>query len=335
MNRKHLNWFIGGVLFGAAACVNALLIANWPILGSSKQDSAPIDTPLFQEVTRLNQENQALKDEIASLKSDLEQTARIAEPNFPAPPSGPPDFIPNTPPPSGPPPNFQEMVMRARENQFNNQMTQLKAALGLTDDQLALLDDAVAQFLDRNNGNPMGLFGLGALAENGALRQILDPIMSPDQQSALGDYMETERGNQVEILTNAQLMQLQAMVNLSETQKDQAFARFAELAEARIDQQIESGDGAGTRSTRAATMFQDNSAAMEDILTPEQMQVYQQAMEQQRRMVEQFRQQAGQGSPGGNSGSGTMTIVMPGGGTGNSSEGSPPESSEETPSPNP
>lgn len=320
MKNKTLQWFLAGALLGAVVCANIYIFFLAPKPAEPQEFTLPPPVPPVARLEALEKENELLKKQLAELEKKLE--ARNTPVNLPPPPSRPPDFRPDSPPPSGPPPNFEEMVKRARNRQFDNQMRQLKSALGLTDNQLALLDEAVAAYLDRNDGNPAGLLGLGAMAEGGQMRQILDPLMSPDQEASLGEYMATERGNQIEIMTNAQLMQLQSLVSLSEEQKDQAFSRFAEMAEARVDEQLAGGDMPGGQAARVNAFFQDNAAAMETILTPEQMEIYQQAMEQQRQMVEQFRRRA-EGNSGSPGNPGTPPPILAPGSSGSEDDATP------------
>lgn len=285
------HWFFAGLVLGLALFANLyfFFLKDLPT-----PEAEPYSDPFAEDILmQLQTENDRLREETESLRARL----REAENQVAAarPPTTPPNFTPGPPPAGGPPADFRSMVTRAREQRFQNMLLDLKSTLGLTDDQMALLEDGLAGYRE-TQPDLQPLIGLSALREDGAMRRILDPLLSPDQQERLDGYIEDQRANQIEIIANAQLMQLQSMLSLSDEQKDQAFASFARIAEDRVDNPPAAGDGPGPGP---AAFFEQNVEAMREVLTPEQMEIYQRAMEQQRAMVEQFRRrmEAGDNAP--------------------------------------
>ncbi|MCP4847795.1 MAG: hypothetical protein GY899_07610 [Verrucomicrobiaceae bacterium] len=103
----------------------------------------------------------------------------------------------------------------------------------------------------------------------------LATLLDDEQKEAYADYQANQRANMAEARANQDLAALQSMFELDSKQKDQAFDAFAELA--RQDLEVpDSADGI-LNAGRIIKQREKRIAALEPILTAEQMEVYQES----------------------------------------------------------
>lgn len=102
--------------------------------------------------------------------------------------------------------------------------------------------------------------------------------LTADQQKEYESFRAEEKSNALEAVANRELSHLQSMTNLSPEQKDQAFAAFSEIASREFNLPVlEPGKDAEAIKEAVSARWAARQEALREILTPEQMAIYQQA----------------------------------------------------------
>lgn len=184
---------------------------------------------------------------------------------------------------------IQKQIMQQQEKRIERkvaaQLASLKSRLNLTGDQ----ENAIREILKQkeSNSGTAGILSMAisaadsgdvsisnlvggdadgpAIDYDGEIRALLN-----DEQAASYDaYLAERRANSIESQANQRLAQLQQSLDLSPEQKDQAFKIFTETAQNQLSSDREQG----------ASMFttpKEEKEAFRQILSPEQMEVYEQ-----------------------------------------------------------
>ena len=185
----------------------------------------------------------------------------------------------------------------------------LKARLGLTDEQAGSLknmlmenmkdsSDVVLAGMNQEGKRQTPNDELGTLLSlmNGGNDKELDAkvieLLTPEQQQAYAAFQAEQKANKVEVKANKELAKLQNSMSLSAEQKDRAFSVFSQLAAAEWENPV--SPFAAMAVMNAATSLKEHPgfeqlkneaerfkvaqqkrlAAMKEILSPEQYQIY-------------------------------------------------------------
>ena len=107
-------------------------------------------------------------------------------------------------------------------------------------------------------------------------------LLTTEQLAAYDDYQKEEQARMARLAANAELMQLQSQLQLTEEQQDKVFAVLADQALAQYD-----GSQSGPADTlNFRAQYDKRAEAMKDVLTPEQFDRYQKFQEQQVKLIE-------------------------------------------------
>mgnify|MGYP007063703643 CR=1 FL=1 len=176
------------------------------------------------------------------------------------------------------------------EKKINLKLTALSDHLGLRDNQreeirklmVARAEEKRKSFGrifditgEKTNGNEALEIVSHALSAGGkedTFDEDLVTLLDDDQKEAYAGYQADQRANMAEARANQDLAALQSMFELNSDQKDQAFGAFAELAR----QDLEAPDPVDgiLNPGRMIKQREKRIAALEPILTAEQMEVY-------------------------------------------------------------
>ncbi len=170
-------------------------------------------------------------------------------------------------------------------SQHNYEQTKLRLQYiaNLTPEQLELVDQIYAQYFDDMfSPQNRGMVPLG-LESGDPFRERLIPVLSPDQLASLDTYLEEQNWNRIEQQANAQLMNIQSQLVLSENQKDAIFQHYVEAAQlgASSDQPFEASYLERLKQENANTL-----AALEPILDPDQYDMYEAILTQREDLME-------------------------------------------------
>jgi hypothetical protein len=185
----------------------------------------------------------------------------------------------------------------AMQQQVEMQVGALKLRLGLTAEQEAAVRDVLGRYFGRGAEVASKMME-GKLSKDEMRKLHMTPkdldaelkeIFTPEQQAAYEEYQVEQRRTQAEMMANVQLAQMQAMLQLREEQKDAVFDVLYEQAEKQLDPKtmaasVEKGDFRKVlqeQQTRLRT-------ALAEVLTPEQLAIYDKQLESQRDMMKAF-----------------------------------------------
>jgi hypothetical protein len=199
-------------------------------------------------------------------------------------------------------------------------LSTLKTRLGLTDAQAADLKKVLMENMkdpsdmllagmeqegkDQNPKNELDL--LLSMMKGGNDKELdakVVALLSPEQQQAYAAFQAEQKANKVEIKANKELARLQNSMSLSPEQKDKAFGVFSQLATAEIENPVSpfatiammdpgnrmkgqpGYEQIQAEADRYKASQQNRLAAMKELLSPEQFQIYE-AQSQQGNMAE-------------------------------------------------
>ncbi len=112
-------------------------------------------------------------------------------------------------------------------------------------------------------------------------------LLSPDQRGKLAAFESKERQSLAETMANTELSQINAVVDLTEDQKDAVFAKLADLQLELFDPNTSSAVANGeTDPARAVKQVMDRKRqALGGILSPDQMKSYSAQLEMIEKMT--------------------------------------------------
>ncbi len=186
-------------------------------------------------------------------------------------------------------PKMQERAAAKRTKRIDERLAALKASLKLTDDQAAKVREILEKMTPDQGALMGGLMGGGGGRPDAALAEVtkmmrkdwagapelaegLSGVLSPDQQTAYETFRQEQRANQVELAANRELSRLQGMMTLNPEQKDQLFNVLSDQATRELDAPV---DLTAMTPQGLRKRQEERAEAMKEILTPEQLEVYQ------------------------------------------------------------
>lgn len=174
---------------------------------------------------------------------------------------------------------IRESQERQAAAQVEARLLKLRSTIALTPDQ----EEAIRGFLGEQMREGIGAIATvvsgigtgdgadqvfefatgGMTAREEAFESFMRELLDEDQQAGFDAFLERELANRIEARANADLAHLQSVVSLDPTQKEAAFAAFAEIAA--------ENEAAGRPLAIGTGRLRE---ALEPVLTPEQMEVW-------------------------------------------------------------
>lgn len=181
----------------------------------------------------------------------------------------------------------------ATRNHLDAKLANLKTRLKLTDSQIGELNAAIQREVDTSaktsfDGQPVITNAVGSTGPG--FEETLKKTLTPEQQQEYKSYQAEEKSNQIEMVANAELMQLQMAVSLSEEQKDKAFQAFSQEAQRMTDPRSYQAGGTMDPSALIDQQMQHKKEALRGILTPEQFSIYEKQLAAQQEMAKKILQ---------------------------------------------
>lgn len=273
-----------------------------PVIASAGTELKPELDAALQRTRKLEAEKAALTAEVLNLKSAKPAAPVESKPAEMAP------FL--TMLGGGSDTNAQKtamakMIRAGIQQQVDMKLSALKLRLKLSPEQ----EEKLRTLLERQYGFGADLAAKmfeGKLSKEEMKEMAANPVdldtelksaLTPDQYAEYEKYQVEEKRNQAEMMANMELGQIQSMLQLTEAQKDKVFNI--------LYQQAEKQTGWGEPGQAPPQDWQqvmekqetDKVNALRDVLTPEQLQIYEKQLAAQREMIKSF-MPAGDGTDG-------------------------------------
>jgi gas vesicle protein len=212
---------------------------------------------------------------------------------------------------------MQQQFQEKQKLKLDERIAALRARLNLTDEQAAAIREIMEKNPQGPEAMMMSAMAGGEADKARLVVDFLRPgeksaeltgkitaLLTPEQQEAFTAFRQEQRTNDIEIKTGKELARLQSSLTLSPEQKDKAFAVLSAMAEQEYDtpvspiaslmvQQIENQrDGAGAKALQphieeikaagdlARQRREQRVEAMREILSPEQVSLYESQQKQ-------------------------------------------------------
>ncbi len=292
--------FLAGVLLGIAI-MGALQVLTKPGTPASTADPA---AKLHDDLDAAEQRNKKLESEKAALVAEVlnlksaPPKAASAEPAQPKTAAASPfaALFGGGGSDTNRTAAMSQMMKAAMQQQVDMRVSALKLRLGLTPEQ----EQSVRALFDKQ-------FGMGAevaskmfqgkLPKEEMKKMSVNPVdvegemknlLTPEQYAEYEQYQNEERHNQAEMMANVQLGQLQGMLQLSEDQKDKVFDIIYQQGGQQFDPALHKQTNAANWQEVWGQQKEKKKESLRSVLTPEQMQIYEQHLESQRQMIKAF-----------------------------------------------
>lgn len=185
-----------------------------------------------------------------------------------------------------------EMMKSAMEQQLLGRLTRLQERLNLSPEQAQAVEDILkrqasqaAEAMQKVFSGKMKPGDLASLRQTGAgpVDEQIATLLSPEQKAAYQEYQQEEAVSNARLVSNAEVLQMQNALGLSQSQQDQAYAILYDQNLAQLKGQLASPPSAAA-STPAEAMqglLDQKTKALEAVLTPSQLERYRQQQQAQ------------------------------------------------------
>ena len=235
-------------------------------------------------------------EQLTSTKDDLQKQVDDLKTSSPAAPT-----------PTNPLAGMAGMMKVGMAQHYEEELLMLESRLHLTPDQIAAVKAAMDAEGKRAEEMAAKMFSGGKIDPQAmadlknfkSLDQTLKAILTPEQQTEYAQMQTDQKNSAAETMASVQMNQIAPLLQLSDSQKDQAYSA---LAQSQLDTQDPNWIKNNVpNSSDPMAVLQAQAKAKEDalskILTPDQMAIYnQQAQSQlamQQAMMRKFMPQAG------------------------------------------
>ncbi len=299
---KPVITFIAGLAIGAGCLLPyALKAPSAQTLAASQAESAASAAAL----TQLKTEVKSLNDKLAAAKTDADDLrGKLAVATTAAAAPASPAAAPAPAPEEDQSKKFQDAIAKAASGQmksmFANKIAALKDRLKLTPEQAAKVEESFKKQEALAAEAMKGMFGGkdGAKPDFAAMMKMqkgelpadlnIESLLDDTQKAEMKKMTEEEKANRIEMVANAELVQLQASSNLTSEQKDQVFSVLSNLAtqDENIDPASFTGDN--VMETYMEKRYQSRLDALKPILNETQFKAYESSIQTQKDMMKTF-----------------------------------------------
>lgn len=230
------------------------------------------------EIRRLKKEKTALLDELGQHISEL------AKPEPPPSQTGGPAAAPKMA-------GMGKMVAVAARQQADMKLAALKSKLHLTGEQAAAVEELLKKQTDRQVEMASKMFEGKLTQEDMASQPKFDfdgqlkQVLSADQWTGYQQYKTEEQQRQVQMASQAEILQISSMLQLSAQQQEQVSSALQQQYQQFMTQQSGSTLPTTDSVKLMDQMLDSKKEALRAVLTPDQMQSYEKFVESQREMI--------------------------------------------------
>jgi hypothetical protein len=195
----------------------------------------------------------------------------------------------------GLPPAMSGLMKSAIEQQTVGKLDRLKSRLNLTAEQEEGVRAVLTRQAERATAAAERMFAgdlsreeLGAMdRQAGNPEEEIKALLTPEQLTAYEAYKQEENVSNARLAANAELLQMQGALGLSQEQQDRAFNALYDFTLDTLNGKIEDGIPKDGDPAAALTQHFDRKVrALEGVLTPEQMESYRKLQESQVKMIQ-------------------------------------------------
>jgi len=195
---------------------------------------------------------------------------------------------------------MQGMMQAAIKNQIEGKLSLMKSRLNLTPEQEA----SIRALLEKQMGAGVEMAqkmmaGDASMEELAAAQQAqvtpdqkIEDLLTPEQLPLYEALQGEERQNQARLVANAEMLQMQGALGLTQEQQDQVFQVLYQQTEQQLNPET-------FRDATTPFSFRDTLdrkiEALRPVLNPGQLQRYREMQEQQLKLIEAFAPAAGTG----------------------------------------
>lgn len=202
---------------------------------------------------------------------------------------------------------MQAMVKGVLEQQLMGRLERMKQHLNLSPEQEQAIHDILMKQVQQGTEAAQKLFSGKLTSEelmktknangNANPEEAIKALLTPEQQAAYADYQQEEAVSNARLAANAELLQMQGSLGLSQEQQDKVFNALYDYTVAQL---------AGKSTTPTPKdldpvaliewQFEQKAKALESVLTPAQLESYRKLQESQAKMIKgmlQAKQEAG------------------------------------------
>jgi hypothetical protein len=184
-------------------------------------------------------------------------------------------------------------IMRSTlEMQFLGKLPRLKAKLNLTPEQEQAVREILQKQMDQAAEAAQKMLSGKSSLNDIMKRQVGQPnmdeqiqaLLTPEQSAAYKEYKQEETANQARSIATSEVLQMHSTLGLTQEQQDQAYTALYQLS---MDQQSfkDTPPTGGDKNATAQWIIDRKVKALENILTPEQLQNYRQYTEKQTKAI--------------------------------------------------
>ncbi len=246
-------WMIPGLVGFFAGGVLVFAVQSTRVTAASTQAAG--------RIAELEQTVVQTQHEIAAQTARLE-SLREASASIPSPSPAPTVKLPV--PEATPAPDREAQRRAFMERMADRTIERWAAKLKLTPDQIARLKQMATARLQDPNLDPRAW---------GSVEADLLNLLTPQQKAAYEQTKNRETQARQELRVNTELSRVQSLFDLTETQKDQIFQKFAAIEIAASSSPPTPGDANAQMNARDERN-QKRVDALSDVLTPAQLQEY-------------------------------------------------------------
>lgn len=251
--------------------------------------AAPNPVKLQQVLAQQSNEIRRLRKEKSVLLSELDQhMTELAKPEPKSSRAGDSAAAPRRA-------GMGKMIAVAVRQQADLKLAALKSRLRLTDEQAAAVQALLSKQADQQAEMASKMYDGKLTAEDmssGAklnLDEQLKQILTPEQWTGYQQYKTDEQRQQVQLATQAELMQLSPVLQLNAQQQEQVTSILQQQYQQYIGQQ---GASSVPASGNWEQMLDSKKEALRAVLTAEQQQNYEKFIESQREMIKSMMPQS-------------------------------------------
>ena len=193
---------------------------------------------------------------------------------------------------------MNKMMKTAIQQQMDAKFAGMKAKLNLSPDQekaiREIMDNQASRGAEITQKWMKGELTAEEMAKMGkepkTEEEQIKALLSPEQVAAYDEYEKEEKTRMARLAANSELMQMQSALRLSEEQQDKVFEVLVSQTQAQFDwKNTNPADGVDILRNSASNKL----AALQGVLTPEQLESYRKFQEQQMKMIEAFMPNSG------------------------------------------
>ena len=245
--------------------------------------ATPHPAKLQHVITQQSNEIRRLKKEKSALLSEIEQhVTDLAKPE----PSPASDGA-AAPRPAG----MGKMIAVAVRQQAEMKLAALKSRLHLTDEQAAAVQELLKKQTDQSVEMASKMFEGKLTAEDMKSRPTFDfegqlkQVLNAEQWTGYQQFKTEEQQRQVQMASQAEVMQISSMLQLNAQQQEQVGGILQQQYQQMMAQQPDANMPTPGNFQRMDQMLDAKKEALRAVLTPEQMQSYEKFVESQREMI--------------------------------------------------